>query len=510
MNFIVLVDDLSGRTMKMKNILFLILTVFFVFSCKNNTEYKDYQVSFIESDTTTHKIPKGQEFTFGYLTVPENRSNPAGNTISLPVYIFKSRSENPKPDPILYTVGGPGNSSMSASQYMNYYKYLDDRDFILFEQRGTQYARPNLDCPEWSKAIQMSNLPNFNKSQSDSLFNAAARQCKKRLENKGIDLNGYNTNEIAADIEDLRKVLNIEQYNLLTISYSTKIAQVLIRDYPKTIRSAVMDSPLPLEVNYDEVSIKNLLDAVDKLLNDCAQDSECNKAFPNLKIRFHEYLMDRTENPLIVSVDNPINGNEETFYLTGKDLVTIFTSASTGGLPFVPLEINKLLNDDLSSIKEQLASLFEEPGKGNGQGMRLSVWCAEEFPFASQTKIEEETDKYPELKGLSPTVFKSEVCHIWNVKEAADKENKPVNSNIPVLFISGEYDNETPPYFAKMMTENFTNSHHMIFKGWSHTPTTNWGNPCAMESANEFFNNPTNKPLPDCFSKFTMPKFKVE
>lgn len=489
-------------------LLFLIYSVFL--ACQNNENQSDFAPSFIESDSTTHKIPKGQEFTFGYLTVPENRSNPAGNTISLPVYIFKSRSENPKPDPILYTVGGPGNSSMSASQYMNYYKYLDDRDFILFEQRGTQYARPNLDCPEWSKAIQMSNLPNFNKSQSDSLFNAAARQCKKRLENKGIDLNGYNTNEIAADIEDLRKVLNIEQYNLLTISYSTKIAQVLIRDYPKTIRSAVMDSPLPLEVNYDEVSIKNLLDAVDKLLNDCAQDSECNKAFPNLKIRFHEYLIDRTENPLIVSVDNPINGNEETFYLTGKDLVTIFTSASTGGLPFVPLEINKLLNDDLSSIKEQLASLFEEPGKGNGQGMRLSVWCAEEFPFASQTKIEEETDKYPELKGLSPTVFKSEVCHIWNVKEAADKENKPVNSNIPVLFISGEYDNETPPYFAKMMTENFTNSHHMIFKGWSHTPTTNWGNPCAMESANEFFNNPTNKPLPDCFSKFTMPKFKVE
>ena len=81
--------------------------------------------------------------------------------IVIPIYIFKSRSKNPKPDPILYTVGGPGYTSMRASQYMQYYRYLDDRDFILFEQRGTQYAQPSLDCPEWAKAVYKSNLPNF-------------------------------------------------------------------------------------------------------------------------------------------------------------------------------------------------------------------------------------------------------------------------------------------------------------------------------------------------------------
>ena len=238
-----------------------------------------FQPKFKESKKTTHKIKKGQEFTFGYLEVLENRQNPNSRTIEIPVYIFKSRSETPKKDPIIYTVGGPGFTTMPTAQYMNYYKYLDDRDFILVEQRGNYYAKPHLDCPEWSQAIYESNQPNFDSANYDILFEQSAKSCKERLEQQGIDLNGYNTNEIASDINDLVSVLGIDEYNLLTISYSTKIAQVLMRDYPKKIRSVVMDSPLPLEVNYDEESVKNLLASVMTLISDCESDKKCNSAY---------------------------------------------------------------------------------------------------------------------------------------------------------------------------------------------------------------------------------------
>ena len=112
---------------------------------------KSFEPVFKPSKKTTHKIPKGQKYTFGYLEVMENRNNPGSQTIEIPVYIFKSRSPNPKPDPIIYTVGGPGSTTMPSAQYMNYYEYLDDRDFILVEQRGNFYAKPHLDCPEWAK-----------------------------------------------------------------------------------------------------------------------------------------------------------------------------------------------------------------------------------------------------------------------------------------------------------------------------------------------------------------------
>ena len=465
---------------------------------------------FKESKETTHKIPEQQRYTFGYLEVLENRNNPDSKIIKVPVYIFKSRSANPKPDPIIYTVGGPGYTSMRASMYMEYYRYLDDRDFILFEQRGTQFAKPNLACPEWSEAVYRSNLPDFDKSRSDSLFTYAAKACRARLLKKGIDLNGYNTNEIAADIEELRKVLGIERYNLLTISYSTKIAQVLMRDYPEGIRSVVMDSPLPLAANYDEESVANLLEAVEKILSDCASDTACNTAFPDLKKRFFKYLSAKTVNPLVVPVKNPDTGKEETFYLKGKDLITVVTSASTENVPNIPFEINKLLNDDLSTVKKQLSYVFQNPGNGNGIGMRLSVWCAEEFPFADQKRVKEETFRYPELRGLSPAVFDSSVCRIWGVENVPDIENEPVKSDIPVLLISGEYDNETPSKWAIGMQKSLTNSFHLLFKGWRHTPTTHWGNPCAMHAANDFFNNPDVKPNPDCFKDIKTPEFKIE
>ena len=493
----------------LKNHLTVFLATLLCMSSFGQSEPK-FEPKFRESKETTHKIKPEQDYTFGYLEVLENRDKPNGNTIKLPVYIFKSRSKNPKPDPIIYTVGGPGYTSMRASQYMKFYKYLDDRDFILFEQRGTQYAKPSLDCPEWAKAVYQSNLPNFDATITDSLFQNAAKECGKRLRDKGIDLNSYTTNDIAADINDLMNVLEIEEYNLLTMSYSTKIGQVLIRDYPDKIRSVVMDSPLPLEVNYDEESVNNLLESVNNLLNDCETDTDCNTAFPNLKSRFLKYLEDKTNNPLEVKVENPENGKLETFYLIGADLISVFSSARTGDVPNIPFEIHKILNNDLSSVKKQLQSVFQEPGGGIGRGMRLSVWCAEENPFNSQEKIAAETTKYPAIKGLSPAVFDIEVCKIWSVKKVSEIENQAVKSNIPVLLISGEYDELTPVKWAEAMTHNLTNSYHLIFKGWKHGPTTNWSNPCAMEAANDFFNNPTEKPKPECFELIKRPEFKTK
>ncbi|MEL7005501.1 MAG: alpha/beta fold hydrolase, partial [Bacteroidota bacterium] len=278
------------------NLILFLSSVFFLNSYTPTQQARQkFSPSFSVSKKTTHKIPKGQQYTFGYLEVLENRNDPQSNTIQIPVYIFKSRNPNPKTDPIIYTVGGPGSTTMPSAQYMNYYQYLDDRDFILLEQRGNYYAKPHLDCPEWSKAWHKINLQDIDDRQSpEGLLAEAAKKCRKRLTQKGIDLDGYRTTEIAADINDLVSVLGIEQYNLLTISYSTKIAQVLMRDHPNRIRSVVMDSPLPLEVIYDEESVENLLTTVQKLLSDCEADESCNRAFPNLQKRFFNYLVEKT------------------------------------------------------------------------------------------------------------------------------------------------------------------------------------------------------------------------
>ena len=478
--------------------------------CCNAQGVSGIEPRFTVSENPVVSIAKDQEYIFGYLEVPENRNRPASGTISLPVYIFKSRSAHPQPDPIIYTVGGPGSSTMPSAQYMKYYQYLNQRDFILIEQRGTRYARPNLACPEWAAAVARTSVPGMDRESADRLLLKAASDCRKQLTRQGIDLDGYRTTEIAADIADLVKALGLKQYNLLTISYSTKIAQVLLREYPQGIRSVVMDSPLPLQVNYDELSVSNLMKALDRMFRDCESDPGCNSAFPRLKERFLKFLRERNTDPLLVEVPHPETGALEKFALEGEDLIGLFSNASTAAVPDIPFEINRLLNGDLSELRKKLAALLRDPGPGNGLGMRLSVWCAEELPFADPEVIDSETYAYPEVRGLSPAVFSREVCQIWNVEPAGPEENEAVGSEVPVLLISGAYDSETPPSWADLMRKDLPNSFHLVFPGWKHTPTTNWGNPCAMEAANQFFNDPNQQPGPPCLMELGNPEFRTD
>ncbi len=469
-----------------------------------------YTPRFVESDDPPFAIDSAQAYTFGYLEVPENRTDPDSRTIRLPVYIFRSRNPDPAPDPVIYTVGGPGNSSMPNAPYMNYYAYLDDRDLILFEQRGTTYAQPHLACPEWAEATHLLGLPAGGALGADSLLMAAATACRARLLEEGIDLDGYRTTEIAADINDLVEVLGIEQYNLLTLSYSTKIAQVLMRDHPERIRSVVMDSPLPLEVNYDEESVGNLMAVLNRLLADCAAQADCREAFPDLKDRLYAFLSEKSAEPLELEVTHPVTGEKQLFRLRGKDLVSMFAGAGTGDMAGMPQALDRLITGDHSALEAEWLDRFEEPGAGAGMGMRLSVWCAEEYPFVDQVVVQRETKKYPVVSGLSPAVFSAGVCDAWGVTAEGARENEAVRSDIPTLLISGSYDQETPASWAEAMRENLDRSWHLVFPGWRHTPTTYWSDPCAMRAARAFFQDPGQKPVPDCLQEIGSPQFVTE
>ena len=78
------------------------------------------------------------------------------------------------------------------------------------------------------------------------------------------------------------------------------------------------------------------------------------------------------------------------------------------------------------------------------------------------------------------------------------------------MLISGSYDTATPVKWAEQMTANLENSFHLIFKGWQHTPTTYWDNPCGMAAANAFFNDPGKMPELPCLDKLKEPVFKLD
>lgn len=100
----------------------------------------------IESSDCAYKADSAHKTSCSYLVVPENRHIAERRTIKLPFIDVQSNNPARKPDPVLYTGGGPGVSSLHPVTSITRRSLLRDRDYIAFEQRGTHFALPNLEC----------------------------------------------------------------------------------------------------------------------------------------------------------------------------------------------------------------------------------------------------------------------------------------------------------------------------------------------------------------------------
>ena len=89
-------------------------------------------------------------------------------------------------------------------------------------------------------------------------------------------------------------------------------------------------------------------------------------------------------------------------------------------------------------------------------------------------------------------------------------ENRPVKSSIPTLILNGAYDDVTPVSWGRQLQQQLENSYQAVFPGYRHGISTYWDNPCGMEMANAFFNDPTRQPNMECFTKIKKVKFVSE
>ena len=463
---------------------------------------------FEDEESAVIDLPKDQKIRFGYLVVFEDRSKKGGKTLRLPVFILKSRSRHPKQDPVLYTAGGPGSSSVNAAKYGEYYSYLNERDFIVFEQRGTRYAKPNLGCFELDSIKKSNSWVQLNDKQKEALQVQAAKRCQTRLIAEGINLSMYNTKASADDIEDLRKVLRVKQFNLYTVSYSTKIAQVLLRDYPTSIRSAVMDSPLPLWVNYDESSLHYFSKKLYLLFSACATDSACSLAYPNLKTRFLHFLQQANKVPIMVDTKSPFDSSNIKVALKGSQIASFLNLGETYNLKGLPKLMSELCDGNYVALQPFINRLFSDDN--HSMGMRLSVWCAEEYPFEKLSSTGREAGIPSAYQQMKSEAVPLAICKIWKVVPVNAQENKTFTTNVPVLLVNGEFDPDTPSAWGAAMAKQFTRSYHFMFKGMSHTPTQYWDNGCGMQLAQTFFDNPLQRPKLKCFTDLTPLAFETE
>ncbi|MEZ5428661.1 MAG: alpha/beta fold hydrolase [Pyrinomonadaceae bacterium] len=450
--------------------------------------------------------PEGIKAECGNLFVRENRRKKSGRTIRLPVIIIKSTSVNPAPDPVFYTAGGPGAGSLGRARGANHLAaFTKDRDFILFEQRGTGYAEPVLQCPEVDLANQESARQNLSAEDALRREARAAKTCRDRLAAGGIDLSAYDSAASAADMEDLRRTLGIKRWNLYGISYSTRLMLNYIREYPQSVRSVILDSVLPTSVNWDETGVDGVVNALNLLFADCARDKKCSAAHPDLEKKFYRLIESANEKPIVVEAVK--DGKTYPVKLNGNAIFDFFYNMMerTGALDRIPAMIDAQSGGDYSSLK----SYAEDKVSGRGfiWGMRYSVWCREEMPFQDQKKIAAQAEKYPFIRGFKIQGAFPEICRAWDVPPAPKIENRPVKSDVPALIFAGKYDPDTPPAWGRLVASWFSHSFFYEVEGTSHGVL--FSRRCAVEEITaSFLDDPVRKPDDACISEIPPLDFK--
>ena len=299
------------------------------------------------------RLPPGRDVTCGYVVVPEDRSSETGSErrVWLHVAIIHSKSDEPAPDPIVYLGGGPGGHTSEYTYGIGrmFDRIYRSRDVIVFDQRGVGLSQPALDCPEVDAySLEMLDKnPTLEEETRSSL--AVYQACRDRLAAEGINLSAYNSAENAADVDDIRRALGYEAWNLYGVSYGTRLALTTMRDHPAGIRSVVLDSVVPLQADLLAEIGPNAERAMDLLFERCGADAACSTAYPDLEMFFFDVVERLNVAPITFRVE-PYD-----VLLDGDDLISIlrqllYISDVIPDLPRIIYDVGQGQYDELKPI----------------------------------------------------------------------------------------------------------------------------------------------------------------
>ncbi|WP_242438561.1 alpha/beta fold hydrolase [Streptomyces sp. CB00455] len=449
----------------------------------------------------------------GTLTVPENRAGPRSKTIELGVAIVPAAAGTPKPDPVVWLAGGPGDDAVGEAKLVVDGGLNRDRDVILMSQRGTYSADPTALCPDIDKFNARAVGLVYDAPSTGRQHVEATKACRDQLAGRGLDLSAYNDTESAADYEDLRATLGIKQWNLYGISYGTHLALVYMRLHPEGLRSVGLDGILPPSRAGSAATWSSARQGFDGLFKACADQPACNKRYPNLSGTFDKLVSDLEAKPVTTTVTLPGNDKPVKVVLDGGALVNWMTSA-THVAPQVPAALEELANGKPQRIARQWAGGKLSPAAIGriAHGLAYGVFCSEWTPYESREQAlkggQEAFPSFPRsVQAQAPQLpFLHPDCDVWNVPPAEPSIRDVTRGDIPTLALSGSFDSQTGadngPYVARTLSKakvvTIPYQPHVVIAT----------SKCAQEIAVSFFETP-DSPKTACLKGLEPPAFEI-
>ena len=197
----------------------------------------------------------------------------------------------------LYSHGPRVSAIESASSSRSFRPFLERRDLVFVDQRGTGARSARL--PE-STADPQSALREFFPPES-------VRRCRAALEAKA-DLTLYTTPVAADDLDEVRAALGYERINLFGASYGTRAALVYLKRHPRSVRSVLLQGVAPTHRFMPLDFPVSAQRALDGLLGECERDEACRAAFPRVRAEAREVFEKLKKAPVDVEIKLPQTG----------------------------------------------------------------------------------------------------------------------------------------------------------------------------------------------------------
>ena len=448
--------------------------------------------------------PAGYISRCGYVTLPQDYDDPSGSKIEIFYTVIQSASRENQPDPLVYLVGGPGSSGSQLLQtsFRAYLRaFAGQRDIIVIDQRGTGYSNPPLYCRE--VLFRLDEILQSHHTEHAELVLDILTDCHSRLSGKGVQLDTFHSENNARDIVNVLLSLGYERWNLVGVSYGSRLALAMMRDYPQYIRSVILDSVYPPQADIYLDSYYNGERALAVLFAACATSASCDERYPDLDAVFYQLYHRLNQTPLMTTYTPP-RYKELLIEISGYRLYDWVFSwlYEVDSIQFIPQLIYDLA-DGRSQAAARIGAAYEATMTTLSLGMHYTVQCQEEYGSTQSRDYAGMLEAHPHLAGfirypVEGAATLPRLCEMWRSKARPVLANSPVESNVPALLLSGNFDPITPPSYAEQAEATLSVSYNFVLPHVGHGVLRS--DRCAVRIAVEFIDEPLREPDSSCIA----------
>jgi pimeloyl-ACP methyl ester carboxylesterase len=439
----------------------------------------------------------------GFVTVPADYDDPDGATLRVFVGRVPSTAAEPLPFPTFVLTGGPGERALPT------YFQIADRfgfaDYVVIEQRSVGESEPPLNCAAYERAAAGVGTTGITPAIAEQLY-AALESCGTNFSRRQLDLTTITTNALADDVASVAAAFGYNYINLYGLSYGTRWAQQVVARHPELVRAMVLDSVIPAQVDRTAQTPLSAASALQRVFEACAADPVCGTDYPDLAAVYanlYARLNDRPEQVVL----RDAAGEAFVITLSGDFLQSLLfnTLYSPAGIAEIPALLYFMQDEQYAVLGDTLTWQLSQVASGIlNYATFFIIECQGEIAHTTPDALAATYAQLPDWRstlGLAPGISSEnvfELCVRWGADTPSPGENDPLQSPVPALLFTGQFDPVSPPAYLEIAAQGLPNATSIVVPGQAHLPTLN--EVCVNDIALQFLQNPNVRPDTTCLS----------